>query len=570
MGFLDKLFGRKKREQEKQAQEELRKIEAEKAEEEAKAKAEAEAKAKAEAEAKAKAEAEAKAKAEAEAKAKAEAEAKAKAEAEAKAKAEAEAKAKAEAEAKAKAEAEAKAKAEAEAKAKAEAEAKAKAEAEAKAKAKAEAEAKAKAEAEAKAKAEAEAKAKAEAEAKAKAEAEAKAKAEAEAKAKAEAEAKAKAEAEAKAKAEAEAKAKAEAEAKAKAEAEAKAKAEAEAEAEAEAKAKAEAEAKAKAEAEAKAAEEPEVMTEETRKKEKKSFWSRVREGLTKTKNALFGQIDDLLKNFVKVDEDLLEELEEVLICADVGVNAAEDIIDELREQIKDGRLKEKEQVTATLHRILEGMIGEGEDLKLETSPSVILVIGVNGVGKTTSIGKIANRLRKEGKKVIVAAADTFRAAAIDQLAVWCERAKVELVRQNEGSDPAAVVFDACHVAKNKKADVLIIDTAGRLHNKTNLMNELAKINRVIDRELPGVSRENLLVLDATTGQNAILQAKEFKNAAALTGLILNKLDGTAKGGIVISIRRELNIPVKFIGVGEKLDDMQEFDQAEFVKALFE
>ena len=559
MGFLDKLFGKKKREQELQAQEELRKIEAEA---EAKAKAEAEAKAKAEAEAKAKAEAEAKAKAEAEAKAKAEAEAQAKAEAEAKAKAEAEAKAKAEAEAQAKAEAEAKAKAEAEAQAKAEAEAKAKAEAEAKAKA--EAEAKAKAEAEAKAKAEAEAKAKAEAEAQAKAEAEAQAKAEAEAQAKAEAEAKVKAEAEAKAKAEAEAKAKAEAEAKAKAEAEAKAKAEAEA------KAKAEAEAQAKAEAEAKAAEESEVTTEETRKKEKKSFWSRVREGLTKTKNAIFGQIDDLLKNFVKVDEDLLEELEEILICADVGVNAAEDIIDELREQVKDGRLKEKEQVTSTLHNILEGMIGEGEELKLETSPSVILIIGVNGVGKTTSIGKIANRLRKEGKKVIVAAADTFRAAAIDQLAVWCDRAKVELVRQNEGSDPAAVVFDACHVAKNKKADVLIIDTAGRLHNKTNLMNELAKINRVIDRELPGACRENLLVLDATTGQNAILQAKEFKNAAQLTGLILNKLDGTAKGGIVISIRRELNIPVKFIGVGEKLDDMQEFDQAEFVKALFE
>ena len=511
MGFLDKLFGKKKREQELQAQEELRKIETEKAEAEAKAKAEAEAKAKAEAEAKAKAEAEAKAKAEAEAKAKAEAEA------------------------------------------------------EAEAKAKAEAEAKAKAEAEAKEKAEAEAKAKAEAEAKAKAEAEAKAKAEAEAKAKAEAEAKAKTEAEAKAKAEAEAKAKAEAEAKAKAEAEAKAKAEAEA------RAKAEAEAKAKAEAEAKAAqEEPEVLTEETRKKEKKSFWSRVREGLTKTKNALFGQIDDLLKNFVKVDEDLLEELEEVLICADVGVNAAEDIIDELREQIKDGRLKEKEQVTATLHNILEGMIGEGEDLKLETSPSVILVIGVNGVGKTTSIGKISNRLRKEGKKVIVAAADTFRAAAIDQLAVWCDRAKVELVRQNEGSDPAAVVFDACHAAKNKKADVLIIDTAGRLHNKTNLMNELAKINRVIDRELPGASRENLLVLDATTGQNAILQAKEFKNAAALTGLILNKLDGTAKGGIVISIKSELDIPVKFVGVGEKIDDMQEFDSEEFVNALFE
>lgn len=311
-------------------------------------------------------------------------------------------------------------------------------------------------------------------------------------------------------------------------------------------------------------------LTGEEKKEEKKSFWSRVKAGLSKTKNALFGQINDLLKNFVKVDEDLLEELEELLICADVGVNASEEIIEELREQIKDGRLKEKDQVMGALQNILERMIGEGEPLKLDTVPSVILVIGVNGVGKTTSIGKIANRLRKEGKKVIVAAADTFRAAAIDQLAVWCERAKVDLVRQNEGSDPAAVVFDACHAAKNKNADVLIIDTAGRLHNKTNLMNELAKINRVIDRELPGVSRENLLVLDATTGQNAIIQAKEFKNAAALTGLILNKLDGTAKGGIIISIRKELNIPVKFIGVGEKLDDMQEFDRTEFVRALFE
>ncbi len=374
------------------------------------------------------------------------------------------------------------------------------------------------------------------------------------------------AELKAQAQAEAEAKAKAEAEAKAQAEAEAKAKAEAEAKAKAEAEAKAQAEAEAKAQAEAEAAEAP----AEDRKKEKKSFWNRVKAGLTKTKNALFGQIDDLLKAFVKVDEELLEELEELLICADVGVNSAEQIIEELREQIKDGRLKEKEQVMETLRSILGGMIGEGEPLKLETAPSVVLVIGVNGVGKTTSIGKISNQLRKDGKKVIVAAADTFRAAAIDQLAVWCERAGVELVRQSEGSDPAAVVFDACHAAKKKEADVLIIDTAGRLHNKTNLMNELAKINRIIDRELPGACRENLLVLDATTGQNAILQAKEFKNAAALTGLILNKLDGTAKGGIVISIRRELNIPVKFIGVGEKIDDMQEFDQAEFVKALFE
>ncbi len=316
--------------------------------------------------------------------------------------------------------------------------------------------------------------------------------------------------------------------------------------------------------------EEPEVPTEEEKKTEKKSFWGRVKAGLAKTKNALFGQIDDLLKNFVRVDEDLLEELEELLICADVGVGATETIIDRLREEIKDGRLKEKEQVTEALRAILEEMIGEGEELKLTTTPSVVLVIGVNGVGKTTSIGKISNQLRREGKRVLVAAADTFRAAAIDQLAVWCERAKVELVRQNEGSDPAAVVFDACHAAKNKKADVLIIDTAGRLHNKTNLMNELAKINRVIDRELPGAARENLLVLDATTGQNAILQAKEFKNAAALTGLVLNKLDGTAKGGIVISIRQELNIPVKFIGVGEKINDMQEFDRSEFVRALFE
>lgn len=322
--------------------------------------------------------------------------------------------------------------------------------------------------------------------------------------------------------------------------------------------------------AEAEIEHDDEIITEENRKKEKKSFWGRVKAGLSKTKNAIFGQIDDLLKNFVRVDEDLLEELEEILICADVGVVAAEEIIEELRRQIKDGRLKEKEQVTDALRRILENMIGDGEPLKLETSPSVILVIGVNGVGKTTSIGKISNQLRKQGKKVIVAAADTFRAAAIDQLAVWCERAKVELVRQSEGSDPAAVVFDACHVAKNKKADVLIIDTAGRLHNKTNLMNELAKINRIIDRELPDVCRENLLVLDATTGQNAILQAKEFKNAASLTGLILNKMDGTAKGGIVISIRKELNIPVKFIGVGEKLEDMQEFDRTEFVNALFE
>ncbi len=300
------------------------------------------------------------------------------------------------------------------------------------------------------------------------------------------------------------------------------------------------------------------------------AFLDKLKSGLLKTKNAIFGQIDNVLKAFVKVDEDLLDELEELLISADVGVNATEEILEELRERIKDGRLKEKDDVLTALREILKDMIGEGGPLVLDTKPSVILVIGVNGAGKTTSIGKITNILKHQGKKVVVAAADTFRAAAIDQLAVWCERSDVELVRQNEGSDPAAVVYDAANYAKNHGADVLVIDTAGRLHNKKNLMNELEKINRVIDRELPGVCRENLLVLDATTGQNAILQAKEFKNAAEITGLVLNKLDGTAKGGIVISIKQELGIPVKFIGVGEKIDDMERFDADEFVKALFD
>ena len=300
------------------------------------------------------------------------------------------------------------------------------------------------------------------------------------------------------------------------------------------------------------------------------AFLDKLKAGLQKTKQALFSPIDQMLKAFTKVDEDLLEELEEMLICADVGAGATDEIIEKLRDDIKEEKIKDADEVRAFLKNTLKEMIGEGGPLVLNTKPSVILVIGVNGAGKTTSIGKISNKLRQDGKKVVVAAADTFRAAAIDQLAVWCERSNVDLVKQSEGSDPAAVVYDAISYAKNKGADVLIVDTAGRLHNKKNLMNELEKINRVIDRELPGASRENLLVLDATTGQNAVLQAKEFKNAANITGLVLNKLDGTAKGGIVLSIKRELGIPVKFIGVGEKIDDMQPFNAEEFISALFE
>jgi fused signal recognition particle receptor len=299
-------------------------------------------------------------------------------------------------------------------------------------------------------------------------------------------------------------------------------------------------------------------------------FFEKLKQGLSKTKDAVFKKVDNLFKNFVKVDEDLLEQLEELLIMADVGVTSSEEIIEKLRERIRDERISDPEKCRLALREILVDMIGEGEPLKLDTKPSVILVIGVNGVGKTTSIAKIANRLKENKKEVLLAAADTFRAAAIDQLQVWADRVGVELIKHNEGSDPAAVVYDAVNAAKKRKTDVLIIDTAGRLHNKKNLMDELAKINRVIDRELPGASRETLLVLDATTGQNAVNQAKEFKRAADITGLILTKLDGTAKGGIVFSIKKELDIPVKFIGVGEKYNDMQEFAAKDFVDALFE
>lgn len=298
-------------------------------------------------------------------------------------------------------------------------------------------------------------------------------------------------------------------------------------------------------------------------------FFEKLKSGLAKTKDALFKKVDDLFKSFVKVDEDMLEELEELLIMSDVGATSSEEIIERLREKIRDERITDPEACKVALRDILVEMIGEGEPLRLESKPSVILVIGVNGVGKTTSIAKIANRLKQNKKQVLLAAADTFRAAAIDQLQIWADRVGVELIKHSEGSDPAAVVFDAVAAAKKRGSDVLIIDTAGRLHNKKNLMDELAKINRVIDRELPGASRETLLVLDATTGQNAVSQAKEFKHAADITGLILTKLDGTAKGGIVFSIKQELDIPVKFIGVGEKYDDMQEFVARDFVDALF-
>ena len=300
------------------------------------------------------------------------------------------------------------------------------------------------------------------------------------------------------------------------------------------------------------------------------SFFQKLKQGLLKTKNAFFGKIDDIFKSFVRIDEDFFEELEELLISADVGVSTTEEVLDTLREEIREAREKDPEAIKKMLYEILLSTVGESEGLRLTTKPSVIFVIGVTGVGKTTSIGKISAELKRPGKKVVVAAADTFRAAAADQLAVWCDRAGVDIVRQAAGADPASVVYDAISAAKSRAADVLIVDTAGRLHNKKNLMDELSKMSRVIGRELPDADVETLLVLDAATGQNGVNQAKEFMNAASITGLILTKLDGTAKGGVVLSIKRELGIPVKFIGVGEQIDDMKPFDAEEYVKALFE
>lgn len=299
-------------------------------------------------------------------------------------------------------------------------------------------------------------------------------------------------------------------------------------------------------------------------------LFSKIKEGLKKTRNAVMGQIDSMLKSFTKIDEELFEELEELLVMGDVGVPTAEKICDELRDRVKKEGIKDPAMINSLLEEIISDMLSGGEELDISTTPSIILVIGVNGVGKTTTIGKLANSLSKQGKKVLLAAADTFRAAAIDQLEIWAKRSGCEIIKQNEGSDPAAVIFDAISAAKARNADVIICDTAGRLHNKKHLMDELSKINRIIDRELPDAAKEKLLVLDATTGQNAVNQAEQFRQATGITGIVLTKLDGTAKGGVVLAIKEGLGIPVKYIGVGEQIDDLQPFDAKAFSRALFE
>ena len=299
-------------------------------------------------------------------------------------------------------------------------------------------------------------------------------------------------------------------------------------------------------------------------------LFEKIKQGLKKTRDNISGQIQSMLHSFTKIDEELFEELEELLVMGDVGMPTAERICGELRARVKQEGITDPARIQSMLQEIVAGMLRGGEELNLSTRPSVVLVIGVNGTGKTTTIGKLAFRLKGEGKHVILGAADTFRAAAIEQLEVWAQRAGVEMVKHTEGADPAAVVFDAVAAGKARGADVVICDTAGRLHNKKHLMDELAKINRVIDRELPGCDKEVLLVLDATTGQNAVNQAREFQQAAGITGIVLTKLDGTARGGVVLAIHEHLGIPVKFIGVGEKVDDLQPFDADAFARALFE
>lgn len=299
-------------------------------------------------------------------------------------------------------------------------------------------------------------------------------------------------------------------------------------------------------------------------------FFDKLKEGLKKTKDALLKPVNDLFASYDKVDDDFFDELCDLLIMADVGVETSDYLVNELRDRLKEKKIKDANIAREEFKTILTEAVGESGEIMLGDGLSVILVIGVNGVGKTTSIGKITHCLKEQGRNIMLAAADTFRAAAAEQLAIWADRNGVPIIRQNEGADPAAVVFDAVAAAKKAGCDTLIVDTAGRLHNKKNLIEELAKINRVIDREAPNATRETLLVLDASTGQNALIQAKEFGRAANITGLVLTKLDGTAKGGIILAIKRELGIPVKFIGVGEGIDDLRPFDPADFISAFFE
>ena len=299
-------------------------------------------------------------------------------------------------------------------------------------------------------------------------------------------------------------------------------------------------------------------------------IFDKIREGLKKTRDNISGQITQMVNSFTKIDEELFEELEELLVMGDVGMNTAQYICDQLRKKIKEKGITDPSLIMGELKAIVSEMLQGDNELHTVTKPSIILVIGVNGVGKTTTIGKLASRLKGEGKSVILGAADTFRAAAIEQLEVWADRAGVPLIKHQEGADPAAVVFDTIAAAKARGCDVIICDTAGRLHNKKNLMDELGKISRVIDRELPGCDRETLLVLDAATGQNAVNQAREFQSAAGITGIVLTKLDGTPKGGVVLPIMQDLGLPVKFIGVGEQVDDLQPFDPDAFANALFD
>lgn len=300
-------------------------------------------------------------------------------------------------------------------------------------------------------------------------------------------------------------------------------------------------------------------------------LFDKLRKGLRKTRNeGITAQMDEVIESYEEITDELFDELEEVLIMGDVGMPTAQRVISDLKVKIENDKITAVSEVRETLKDIVAGVVWGGSYLKLRTKPSVILVIGVNGVGKTTTIGKLALRLKSMGRSVILGAADTFRAAAIEQLQVWSERAEVPLIKHGEGADPAAVVYDTIQAGKARGADVIIIDTAGRLHNKKNLMDELNKISRVIDRELPDASRETLLVLDATTGQNAVNQAKDFKDAAGITGIILTKLDGTARGGVVLAINNELDVPVKFVGVGEQIDDLQPFDADAFASALFD